>query len=70
MTEEVELPEIVRIAAIIELARAKHASEGEIEIDGNAKLSEGDENGCYVQAWVWVGFAETPFDKSVKVLPT
>lgn len=52
-----------RRAAIIELARKKHQKEGTIEIDDSAKLSEGDDNGCYVAAWVWVYFDGTPFDK-------
>ena len=37
--------------------------EGAVEIDDNALLSEGNDNGCYVQAWVWVNFAGTRFDK-------
>ena len=48
---------------IIELAREHHGEEGAVEIDDNAQLSEGDDNGCYVQAWVWVDFAGTKFDK-------
>jgi hypothetical protein len=28
--------------------------EGETEIDGNATVSMGDDDGAYVQAWVWV----------------
>ena len=39
---------------IIDLARERHGEEGAVEIDDNAQLSEGDDNGCYVQAWVWV----------------
>ena len=52
-----------RRAAILELARERHVSEGVLEIDDNAKLSEGDDNGTYVQAWVWVDFIGTQFDK-------
>jgi len=52
-----------RRSEIIELARQQHEEDGEVEIDDNAQLSEGDDNGCYVQAWVWADFAETPFDK-------
>ena len=55
-----------RRKAIIELARAEHQSEGSVEIDDNAELSEGDYNGCYVQAWVWVDFAGTPLDKELE----
>ena len=48
---------------IIELARKQRQLEGAIEIDDNALLSEGNDNGCYVQAWVWLDFAGTKFDK-------
>ena len=34
---------------IIELARDQRQQEGAVEIDDNALLSEGNENGCYVQ---------------------
>ncbi len=44
---------------IVELARNEHQKDGEAEIDDNAQLSEGNDNGCYVQAWVWVGFSGT-----------
>lgn len=39
----------------IEAARAKHAEEGEIEIDDNAKVSYSTDGGAYVQGWLWVG---------------
>ena len=48
---------------IIELARNQHQQDVEVEIDDNAQLSEGNDNGCYVEAWFWVGFSGTPFDK-------
>lgn len=38
----------------IEAARRMYQRDGEIEVDDNAKLSRGDDPGCYVQAWVWV----------------
>src|SRR5215472_14714934 len=41
----------------------KYAREGEIEFDEDARISEGDDNGAYVQAWVWVEFGGTPLDK-------
>jgi hypothetical protein len=34
-----------------------------VEIDDTDLLSEGNDNGCYVQAWVWCDFAGTRFDK-------
>lgn len=47
---------------IIDVARAKHQSEGDIEIDDNATLSIADpvDDGLYVQAWVWVYLHELP----------
>ena len=50
--------------AIIAHARELHQCEGEVEIDDNAVLSEGDDNGCYVAAWIWIDFNGTPFDKT------
>lgn len=35
---------------IRELARQEYQREGELEIDADAKISEGDDNGAYVQA--------------------
>jgi hypothetical protein len=52
-----------RRSDIIDLARAQREIEGAVEIDDNALLSEGNDNGCYVAAWVWVDFARTKFDK-------
>lgn len=48
---------------IVELARNEHQEDGEVEINGNAQLSEGTDNGCYVTAWVWVGFRGAKFDQ-------
>jgi hypothetical protein len=56
-----------RMGAIREMARAQRHRDGEVEIDENAVVSEGDDNGAYVQAWVWVDFSGTPLDKD---LPT
>ncbi len=52
-----------RRKAIVELAHEVYHTEGSVEVDDSAGLSEGDDNGCYVQAWVWVGFSGTEFDK-------
>ena len=52
-----------RRKAILDLARTL---EYDISFDHEATISEGDENGCYVQAWVYVSFADTPLDKEVK----
>ncbi len=37
-------------------ARAKelYHEEGEIEVDGDARVSIGGDDGAYVAAWVWV----------------
>ncbi len=51
---------------IRDLARDTHGSGGHLEIDDNAIVSEGDDNGCYVAAWVWLSFSGTKFDKENK----
>jgi hypothetical protein len=56
----------VRNKLILALARQFHELEGEIEIDDDAKVSESDGNGAYVQAWVWVEFETTPLDKEAE----
>lgn len=58
-----------RRAEIITMAKDRHGEEGEVEIDDNAKLSEGDDNGAYVQAWVWVPFEGTKFDRETPSSP-
>jgi len=51
---------------IVEMARNDYRiCDGELEIDDNAVVSHGEDNGAYVQAWVWVGFGGTKFDKDV-----
>lgn len=52
-----------RRAKIVTLARAKLEKEGELEISLDAEISDGDDNGCYVAAWVWMPFNGTEFDK-------
>jgi len=48
---------------IIQLARQQCHVEGAVEIDDDAILSEGNDNGCYVRSWVWADFNGTKFDK-------
>jgi hypothetical protein len=50
---------------IVELANEAHGCEGDlqIEFDDDAIVSEGEDNGAYVQAWVWLDFSGTEFDK-------
>lgn len=52
-----------RRAAIIEMARKRYVGDGEVKVDDDARLSEGQDNGTYVQTWVWVDFYGTPLDK-------
>lgn len=35
-------------------AQRIYNDEGTCEIDDNAKISKGDDDGAYVQAWVWI----------------
>ena len=39
-------------------ARKLYHQDGQIEIDSDARVSMGDDNGAYVQAWVWVPLNE------------
>ena len=46
---------------MIAAARSLYQSEGEIEIDDNAKVSRAEgnpDNGAFVQGWVWVSDEE------------
>ncbi len=49
---------------ILDLARVTLAREGELEFDDDAIASDGDDNGAYLQAWVWVDFSGTSLDKN------
>tara|TARA_R110000868_G_scaffold307677_1_gene569333 strand:- start:703 stop:978 length:276 start_codon:yes stop_codon:yes gene_type:complete len=54
------------ILAIAERSGAFNCDHG-IEIgdpsDAHVMVSEGEDNGAYVRAWVWVSFEGTPLDK-------
>lgn len=52
---------------IVALAREQHERDGEIEFDDPVIVSEGEDNGAYVQAWIWVDFSGTPLDKSEEI---
>jgi hypothetical protein len=41
------------------------STDDELNVDG-AITSEGDDNGSWVLAWVWVDFADTEFDKEAE----
>lgn len=42
-----------------EAAKKLHHKEGTLEIDDEAEVSRGDDDGAYVQAWVWVASSDT-----------
>lgn len=44
-------------------AKNLHHREGEIEIDNDAVVSKGNDNGAYVQAWVWVSDEDLELEK-------
>ena len=52
-----------RRADLVTMAKRKLEEPGELEINDDAEVSEGGDNGCYVQAWVWLDFAGTAYDK-------
>jgi hypothetical protein len=35
-------------------AAKKHQKEGELEVDPGATVSNGDDDGAYVAAWIWI----------------
>lgn len=39
----------------VDAARRLYHRDGETEVDSEAKVSRGADDGAYVQAWVWVG---------------
>lgn len=51
----------------LKIRRLAHGSsmlrDGELELDENAKISEGDDNGAYIQTWMWVSFEGTVLDR-------
>lgn len=47
---------------IRQLARARWAEEGRLEIEPDADVAEYGDNGAKVSAWVWVSFEGTPLD--------
>jgi hypothetical protein len=48
---------------IVEMASETLAREGAIEFDDDAIVSEGSDNGAYVEGWIWLDFSGTPLDK-------
>jgi len=43
-------------------AKELYHEDGQIEVDGNARVSVGDDEGAYVEAWVWVPLKEERSD--------
>ncbi len=56
---------MTRDQKIRELAKLEQR-DGDLEFDSSAVISEGDDNGAYVQCWKWISFAGTPLDKNKK----
>lgn len=48
---------------IIQMAMEQHERPGEVEVEPDGVVSISEDNGAYVQAWVWVSFADTKFDQ-------
>jgi hypothetical protein len=48
---------------IVEMAQESLGREGAIEFDDDAVVSEGSDNGAYVEGWIWLSFSGTPLDK-------
>lgn len=60
-----QLANTARDREVVALAHTLFDDEGETEIDPTASVSDtGEENGAYVQAWLWVSFDGTPLDRA------
>lgn len=63
-TDGVISQEQINRLEMIEWARNEYEGyDGDIQVDDNAVISHGEDNGAYVQAWVWVTFDGTRLDK-------
>lgn len=51
--------EKIRNDQIRAMAKDQFEEEGDLELDEGAVVSEGDDNGAYVQMWKWVDFSGT-----------
>lgn len=65
MEPAMKLSERIRERAKVAEALANRG-EGEAKDLDNAIVSEGDDNGAYVMAWVWADFNGTPLNKRRK----
>lgn len=52
-----------RIKLIVILCHQQHPYDCDPDVADENGISEGDDNGCYVRAWVWVDFSGTDLDK-------
>jgi hypothetical protein len=66
LPQELSEEEGLRRAKIIDLAIEQHGMGEDCDVDSDAIVSEGDDNGCYVSAWVWVNFEGTDLDKETE----
>lgn len=57
------VPTRQRILALARETMSLPLRDGELEMDLDAKVSEGDDNGAYIQTWMWVSFHDTYLDK-------
>ena len=64
-----KLEEDFRRTMMLIMASARFTDSDGVEVDSDAKVSEGDDNGAYVQAWVWVDFEGTPLCKAQHIEP-
>lgn len=55
--------EILAVASQSSAFNCDHGVEMGDPNDAHVMVSEGDDNGAYVRAWVWVSFAGTSLDK-------
>lgn len=68
MSDHASGARVERERRIVDLAVQSYPwSDGDVELgsehDQHAMVSEGEDNGAYVRAWVWISFEGTPLDK-------
>ena len=56
-------PSAERESKIRKLASDRLSKEGDLEFDDNSNVSEGNDNGAYVQCWKWIDFTGSALDK-------
>ena len=48
------------VAAAKEIAHGYDSDEGAISFDDLPAISRGEEDGAYVQAWIWIRYPDAP----------